>query len=236
MRFWKKWFRRKATISYDFAQFKERVINFRDEMASIFSKVADEIIEYTSKLEQEKDEMRSSSKAYRDKYYALVQNLLSCLDNFEVMLERSLKIYETCAQAQSQLGEQGLAGKKLFALNEGGETEINPRPIGFIIKKIFQVLDESCITEIRVQEGVDIFDSRRHKVADKQDSTLPQGTIIKVFLKGYETLDENETVVVRLAEVIVSSGVGVEKSSEAPMADEETVDGEREKKNVENRN
>jgi molecular chaperone GrpE (heat shock protein) len=92
--------------------------------------------------------------------------------------------------------------------------------IEWLYTRIRRILEDEAIEEIQVSKG-QLFNGRYYKQADSRHDELPVDAVLEVIRKGYfiEGLSGQEDVILRLAEVIVSSGPS-EKKTETNLSEE----------------
>ncbi len=92
-------------------------------------------------------------------------------------------------------------------LENSAKDEKKADEIGWIYRRTLRILDDEGIEEIPVKMG-DYFSDTRHKSVKSRPDELPKSAVLEITRKGYYTKSKTgEDIILRPAEVIVSSGV-----------------------------
>lgn len=92
-------------------------------------------------------------------------------------------------------------------LENSAKDEKKSDEIGWIYRRTLRILEDGGIEEIPVKTG-DYFSDTHHKSVKSRPDELPPSTVLEITRKGYHTKSKTgEDIILRPAEVIVSSGV-----------------------------
>jgi molecular chaperone GrpE (heat shock protein) len=165
-------------------------------------------------LEDERLATRAKIRLLDQRYIALLKSLILFQDSLENILEQVSEIEQTREKLQEILIQRGLTETKLVLVGSDNQP-INSQLDQFAFERLGQILKEIGVEEIPVKVGQDLFDAGKgHQGSGLEDSLLPEGTITKVVRNGYLWRIDNQEIIIRPIEVIVSSGKTVQKGEE----------------------